>query len=129
MIAKLCVLILMLGASGVGVLSVRQERLIVAHETTRARLDARDEALRTSELRARIATLAAPDSVRARLELLGPLSPEVGSRVEMIDPELESNTEPLDTHLLSDHDAILGGEDLTTWVLDDGTVVRFIDNE
>lgn len=129
MIAKLCVLILMLGASGVGVLSVRQERLIVAHETTRARLDARDEALRTSELRARIATLAAPDSVRARLELLGPLSPEVGSRVEMIDPELEPYTEPQDSHPMSDHDAILGGEDLTTWVLDDGTVVRFIDNE
>jgi hypothetical protein len=127
MIAKLCVLILVLGASGVGVLSVRQERLITAHETTQARLRARDEALRTSELRARIATLATPNSVRARMELLGPLEPEVSRRVEMIDPELGINIEPRDDAPMSDHDAILGGEDLTTWVLDDGTVVRFVD--
>lgn len=128
MIAKMCVLILVLGASGVGVLSVRQERLITAHETTQARLRARDEALRTSELRARIATLATPESVRARAELLGPLEPEVARRVEMLDPELAVNLAPKDDVPMSDHDAILGGDDITTWVLDDGTIVRFVDD-
>ncbi len=77
MFVKLVVLILVVGSSGVGVLSVRQSRLQAAHETAEARLRIRKLENRTTELKAAIALHATPQKLAQALESSKEYTPAV----------------------------------------------------
>ena len=89
MFPKLCVLIVVIGGSGVGVLSVRQARLVAANEATEARLEARSLARRTRELRIRITEHVTPGALRARLDPGAPLAPSSihATKLAPLEPE------------------------------------------
>ena len=124
MFVKLIVLILALGSTGVGVLSVRQSRLVASNEMTQSRLRSRELSQRSMELRAQIAGRITPDEIRAmlgdefntamtnetqqRIDLLGTIGPEPA--VEDSDMEQE----PIEPGF---------------WTLDDGTRVYLVNGK
>lgn len=61
--AKVMVLVLAVGSTAVGVLALRQSRLQAAHEAAQARLNMRQHAERTMELRNRIAERVSPEAL------------------------------------------------------------------
>ena len=77
MFAKLALLVVAIGAGGCSLLALRQQRLQVASELTRAqlRIQAADE--RLWELRARIALHTTPHAVRVLANDLGPMKPVI----------------------------------------------------
>jgi len=75
MFIKLCVLVVVLGSSGVGVLSARQARLVAAHEATEARLRTRSLERGTRELRIEIIRRVTPDALRERIDTHAALVP------------------------------------------------------
>ncbi len=77
MFAKLAVLVVAIGACGCSLLALRQQRLQVASELTRAqlRIQAADE--RLWELRAEIAMRTTPQSIRFLASELGPMKPVI----------------------------------------------------
>ncbi len=77
MFAKLALLVVAIGAGGCSLLALRQQRLQVASELTRAqlRIQAADE--RLWELRARIALHTTPHFVRVMAHDLGPMKPVI----------------------------------------------------
>ncbi len=77
MFAKLAVLVVAIGACGCSLLALRQQRLQVASELTRAqlRIQAADE--RLWELRADIAMRTTPGAVRVLAAELGPMKPVI----------------------------------------------------
>lgn len=68
MFVKLIVLIMALGSTGVGVLSVRQSRLVASNEMTQSRLRSRELSQRAMELRAQIAQRISPDQLNLMLD-------------------------------------------------------------
>ena len=142
MFVKLILLILALGSTGVGVLSVRQSRLIASNEMTQARMRSRDLDRRSMELRAQIARSVTPDQLRALLgdEVDGSLVDETQRRIDLLDPvhrepvpesaPAPEVVEPLDA------DFVIVGSELESsgqervpdyWTLDDGTRVYVVD--
>lgn len=136
MFVKLIVLICVLGSTGVGVLSVRQSRLMVSNEMTQARMRARELDRRAMELRAQIAERVTPKKLR---ELLGEgldsaLVGETTRRIQILDPEVfepvlkedEIDSE-FDTEVEDQIDPLESEstslEDPGYWTLDDGTRV------
>lgn len=77
MFAKLALLVVAIGACGCSLLALRQQRLQVASELTRAqlRIQAADE--RLWELRAKIALHTTPRAIRVLANDLGPMKPVI----------------------------------------------------
>lgn len=77
--AKLVALILVLGASGGGLLAMRQSRLQSAHELAAARLRMREHEERLLRLRTEIIEETTPAAVGelVRVEGVGPLEPAI----------------------------------------------------
>ncbi|MBO6514436.1 MAG: hypothetical protein JJ974_10770 [Phycisphaerales bacterium] len=144
MFVKLIVLICVLGSTGVGVLSVRQSRLMVSNEMTQARMRARDLDRRGMELRAQIAERVTPEKLRALLgdDFDSTLVEETSRRIEILDPEayepvhdeqLDQVFVPADqqTDGAAETDSIEPTplDDPGYWTLDDGTRVYILPSE
>ena len=140
MFVKLILLILALGSTGVGVLSVRQSRLIASNEMTQARMRSRDLDRRTMELRAQIARSVTPDRLRAILgdEIDTSMVDETQRRIDLLDPtprEPAPVVVPEELVVLPfDGDFVVAGDGFEEqepepdyWTLDDGTRVYVID--
>ncbi len=138
MFVKLILLILALGSTGVGVLSVRQSRLIASNEMTQARMRSRDLDRRTMELRAQIARSVTPDQLRAILgdEIDASMVDETQRRIDLLDPvqpEPAPVVMPEELNVLPlDEDFVVAGSESESqgqetepdyWTLDDGTRV------
>ncbi|MGJ8635338.1 MAG: hypothetical protein ACSHX5_00635 [Phycisphaerales bacterium] len=141
MFVKLIVLICVLGSTGVGVLSVRQSRLMVSNEMTQARMRARELDRRAMELRAEIADRVSPEKLR---ELLGDdyetkLVDETTRRIEILDPEVfepmhdDELEQVIDEQALQDQSSLVEEsqqiEEPSYWTLDDGTRVYILPSE
>ncbi len=141
MFVKLIVLICVLGSTGVGVLSVRQSRLMVSNEMTQARMRARELDRRAMELRAEIADRVSPEKLR---ELLGDdyeteLVDETTRRIEILDPEVfepmhdDELDQVIDEQALQDQSSLVEEsqqiEEPSYWTLDDGTRVYILPSE
>ncbi len=94
MFAKLCVLILVFGSCSGGVLAMRQSRLQAAHELAESRLRVREHEQRLRELRARIAALSNPETVRAMTQrtITAPLRPSQDGLVTLTPPVFYDET-------------------------------------
>ncbi len=94
MFVKLGVLILVFGSCSGGVLAMRQSRLQAAHELAESRLRVREHEQRLRELRAQIAALSNPDTVRAMAgrSIEGALLPAQDGLVELEAPEIFGET-------------------------------------
>lgn len=108
MFLKLCLVILLIGGTGVGSLSMRQSRLIAVHEATQARLRVQSLERRATALRARLALETTPEQIRARLGPDSTLTPETLGRADLLKNLEES----------------IDAQRVERWVLDDGTVVE-----
>ena len=130
MFVKLIVLILALGSTGVGVLSVRQARLETSNEMTQSRLRSRELTQRSMELRAQIAERITPDQIRAMLgdQLDRSMVNQTHHRIELLDPR---DPEPAVATADEATDAIPQEaiDQPNFWTLDDGTRVIVIDPE
>tara|TARA_R110002096_G_scaffold173781_5_gene348529 strand:+ start:172687 stop:173085 length:399 start_codon:yes stop_codon:yes gene_type:complete len=130
MFVKLIVLILALGSTGVGVLSVRQARLETSNEMTQSRLRSRELTQRSMELRAQIAERITPDQIRAMLgdQLNNSMVNQTHHRIELLDPR---DPEPAIAAADETTDAIPEevADQPNFWTLDDGTRVIVIDPE
>ncbi|USN99607.1 MAG: hypothetical protein H6810_02790 [Phycisphaeraceae bacterium] len=93
MAAKLAVVILAFGLIAAGLLSTRQSRLQAAHEVTAARLRVRAHDERLLKLRAEIAELVTPESVRQMLEESG----EIEHLAPLADRVYTEDSEQADT--------------------------------
>ena len=107
MFLKLCLVIVAIGGTGVGSLSMRQSRLIAVHEATQARLRVQSLERKTTALRARLALETTPEQIRARLNPEQTLRPETHGRADLL-RSLEASI----------------GATPETWTLDDGTLVE-----
>ena len=128
MFVKLIVLILALGSTGVGVLSVRQSRLVASNEMTQARMRSRDLDRRSMELRAQIASSITPDQIRAMIgdEIDSSMIDQTQRRIDLLDPyEPEINQDEHDGDVPVD----LGVIEPDYWTLDDGTRVYVLETE
>ena len=140
MFVKLIVLIMALGSTGVGVLSVRQSRLVASNEMTQSRLRSRELSQRAMELRAQIAQRITPDQLNRmisespetimvdqtlrKIDLIDHSEPVVYRRPapDLIPPALTTQTQ---TQAETD----LGTQpshEPDYWTLDDGTRVYLI---
>lgn len=134
MFVKLIVLICVLGSTGVGVLSVRQSRLMVSNEMTQARMRARELDRRGMELRAQIAERVTPEKLRALLgdDFETTLVGETTRRIEILDPEVfepifEDELDPVVGDRIDAHqEDSLSLNDPEYWTLDDGTRVYIL---
>ena len=137
MFVKLIVLICVLGSTGVGVLSVRQSRLMVSNEMTQARMRARELDRRGMELRAQIAERVTPEKLRALLgdDFETTLVGETTRRIEILDPEVfepifEDELDPVVGDRIDAHqEDSLSLNDPEYWTLDDGTRVYILPSE
>lgn len=128
MFVKLIVLILALGSTGVGVLSVRQSRLVASNEMTQARMRSRDLDRRSMELRAQIAARITPSQIRAMLgdEIDSAMIDQTQRRIALLDPyepEIDGK------ELVENAPVKLSVVDPKYWSLDDGTRVYVLDAE
>jgi len=121
-------MILVFGSSGVGLLSVRQSRLQAAHEMAEARLRVRLLEEQAGEIRTQIAAKCTPDRV---IELIGNpanYEPAAYHRTQIIiekgERESVSDNEPL---LLEQLEIDRNQNEDTTWILNDGSRVIFVD--
>ncbi len=128
MFVKLIVLILALGSTGVGVLSVRQSRLVASNEMTQARMRSRDLDRRSMELRAQIAASITPDQIRAMIgdEIDSAMTDQTQRRIDLLDPY---EPETIGDELVDDMPVQLGAIDPEYWTLDDGTRIYVLDSE
>jgi len=126
MFVKLIVLILALGSTGIGVLSVRQSRLVASNEMTQSRLRARQHDQRTLELRMQIAQRITPDHIRAMLgqEVDSTMVDQTNRRIDLLDP-IDPEAAILKTQTQIGPSII----EPTFWTLDDGTRVYVLDGE
>ena len=125
MFVKLIVLILALGSTGIGVLSVRQSRLVASNEMTQSRLRARVLDQKSMELRMQIAQSVTPDQIRAMLgqEIDSTMVDQTQRRIDLLDPiDPEGATDNIQTPPESDIEP-------NYWTLDDGTRVYVLDGE
>ena len=68
MVMKLILVVMLMGSSGIGLLSIRQSRLQAAHEMARSRLEIRNLEGRTSEIRSEIAHMLGPARIASLLD-------------------------------------------------------------
>ncbi len=127
MFAKLVVLILVFGASGVGLLSVRQSRLQAVHEMAESRHRIRTLDEQNTEIRTMIVRSCTPQRVIELLEDRGLYTPasQAPARLNMIRQVLESSGHTPAADLTSVNDSTLPKGDVV-WTLDDGTRVVFV---
>lgn len=136
MFVKLIVLILALGGTSVGVLSVRQSQLVASNEMTRARMRSRELDRRAMELRGQIAASVTPDQIRLMIEGRDELVDETQRRIELLDPfepERMDDVAGLSKEQLPEAGGeVAFGESLGRddyWTLDDGTRVYVVNPE
>ena len=121
MFVKLIVLILALGSTGIGVLSVRQSQLVASNETTQSRMRSRELSQRSMELRAQIAEQITPDQIRAMLgdELESTLIDQTNNNIDLLD---HSEPDPINADEVQSDEA-------QYWTLDDGTRIYVVGQE
>ncbi len=125
MFVKLIVLIVALGSTGVGVLSVRQSRLVASNEMTQSRMRSRQLTQRSMELRAEISQRITPDQIRAMLggDLENTMVDQTHHNIKLLDPS-EPEPEVIDDN---DQPAVNSGDDADNyWTLSDGTRIKII---
>lgn len=124
MFVKLIVLIFALGGTSVGVLSVRQSRLIASNEMTRSRMRSRGLDRRSMELRTQIASLVTPDRIRQMMDdqFETGMVDETQRRIDILDPVEVEDVQP---------NQVVAGDvvEQEYWTLDDGTRVYLMDAE
>ncbi|MCA9274784.1 MAG: hypothetical protein KDA29_02050 [Phycisphaerales bacterium] len=130
MFAKLVVLILVFGASGIGVLSVRQSRLQSVHEMAESRHSIRRLDEQAGEIRTMIAKSCTPQRVHAMIDDRGSFKPAstTPAKIELAQRVLESTIEaPTAERIEIPHDLpdeqVSGQHDVTRQDESDGTVV------
>lgn len=127
MFAKLVVLILISGASGVGMLSVRQSRLQAVHEMAESRHRIRSLQEQGTEIRTMIVRSCTPQRVNELLKDRGYYTPasSAPAKLQMVqqvveqahpDPAPQIVTEPEPEYT----------DDTVIWTLEDGTRVIFV---
>jgi uncharacterized protein HemX len=125
MFVKLIVLIVALGSTGVGVLSVRQSRLVASNEMTQSRLRSRQLTQRSMELRAQIAQHITPDQIRAMLgdDATSEFVDQTHHNIQLLAPN-----EPEPKHLdeLQQAEQEVPETNDNYWTLDDGTRIRVL---
>lgn len=130
MFAKLVVLILVFGASGIGVLSVRQSRLQSVHEMAESRHRIRRFDEQAGEIRSMIAKSCTPQRVHAMIDDRGsfkhasttPAKIELAQRVIETPVEAPSN-EPIEFSIEVPAEQTIAKYDVTRQDESDGTVV------
>ncbi len=125
MFVKLIVLIVALGSTGVGVLSVRQSRLVASNEMTQSRLRSRQLTQRSMELRAQIAQNITPDQIRAMLgdDATSAFVDQTHHNIQLLDPS-EPEPEQIDDLLETEQEVLEPNENY--WTLEDGTRIRVL---
>lgn len=125
MFVKLIVLIVALGSTGVGVLSVRQSRLVASNEMTQSRLRSRQLTQRSMELRAQIAQSITPDQIRAMLgeNATNAFVDQTHHNIQLLDPS-EPEPEQIDDLLETEQEVVEPNENY--WTLEDGTRIRVL---
>lgn len=135
MFAKLVVLILVFGASGIGVLSVRQSRLQAVHEMAESRHRIRQLDEQAGEIRAMIARACTPQRVHKMLREGGYYTPASQAPAElqlahrMIETVPDAIMDP-STVNSSGNDVVITEDTLApgsvVMTLEDGTRVVFV---
>jgi hypothetical protein len=127
MFVKLIVLIVALGSTGVGVLSVRQSRLVASNEMTQSRMRSRQLTQRSMELRAQISQSITPDQIRAMLgeDIDTTMVDQTHHNIKLLDP---SEPEPESTVPAEQDDptATNTNDSENYWTLSDGTRIKII---
>ncbi len=129
MFAKFVVLILVFGATGVGVLSVRQSRLQSVHEMAESRHRSLQLSEKAGEIRTLIVRACTPQRIHALLETHGEFVPasKAPAQIKLMQRGLEreqavarpiEKTEPVKDEQLEDGSLV--------FTLDDGTRVVFV---
>ncbi len=143
MFVKLIVLILALGSTGIGVLSVRQSRLVASNEMTQSRLRARVLDQKSMELRMQIAQSVTPDQIRAMLgqEIDSVMVDQTQRRIDLFDPvDFESSVDDTNDAQVQVQAQVQAQVQVQVqadpiqaephyWTLDDGTRVYVLDDE
>lgn len=127
MFAKLVVLILVFGASGVGVLSVRQSRLQAVHDMAESRHRIRQLQEQAGEIRTMIARSSTPQRVHQMLKDRGYYTPasQAPAQLNAVRQVLEEAPETPAPVASSHQDADLPPGSVVM-TLDDGTRVVFV---
>lgn len=125
MFVKLIVLIVALGSTGVGVLSVRQSRLVASNEMTQSRMRSRQLTQRSMELRAEISQRITPDQIRDMLggDLETTMVDQTHHNIKLLDP---SEPEPEVTDETIQPAAIIADDTDNYWTLSDGTRIKIV---
>ena len=125
MFVKLIVLIVALGSTGVGVLSVRQSRLVASNEMTQSRLRSRQLTQRSMELRAQIAQNITPDQIRAMLgdDATSEFVDQTHHNIQLLDPR-EPEPEQIDELQETEQEFVEPNDNY--WTLEDGTRIRVL---
>ena len=127
MFAKLVVLILVFGASGVGVLSVRQSRLQAVHEMAESRQRIRQLDEQAGEIRTMIAATCTPQRVHQMLAQHGYYTPASQAPAELQLVQRGFETDPVPSALQaseSSPEQLPPGSVVMT--LEDGSRVVFV---
>jgi hypothetical protein len=127
---KFVALILVFGATGIGVLSVRQSRLQAVHEMAEARQRTLQSNEQAGEIRSLIVRSCTPQRVHALMDAQGEFVPAAATpaQVELVQRVIERASEPEPTPAVS-HDGVEVHESDGTLVftLEDGTRVVFVE--
>lgn len=125
MFVKLIVLIVALGSTGVGVLSVRQSRLVASNEMTQSRLRSRQLTQRSMELRSQIAQNITPDQIRAMLgdDATSEFVDQTHHNIQLLDPS-EPEPEQIDELQETGNEVVEPNDNY--WTLEDGTRIRVL---
>lgn len=127
MFAKLVVLILVFGASGVGLLSVRQSRLQAVHEMAESRHRIRRLQEQGTEIRTMIVRSCTPQRVIALLKDRGLYTPasSAPAKLQMVKQVIEQAYPDPVPQVVSTPQAQYA-DDSVIWTLEDGTRVVFV---
>lgn len=131
MFVKFVALILVFGATGIGVLSVRQSRLQAVHEMAEARQRTLQSNEQAGEIRSLIVRSCTPQRVHALMDAQGEFVPAASTpaQVELVQRVIERASEP-DPVPTVHHDGVEVHESEGTLVftLEDGTRVVFVED-
>ncbi len=127
MFAKFVVLILVFGASGIGVLSVRQSRLQAVHEMAESRHRIRQLDEQGGEIRTMIVRSCTPQRVHQLLRDRGYYTPasQAPAQLQMVQQVIEAAPDqPTPSIQMTNDDDLPEGS--VVWTLDDGSRVVFV---
>lgn len=126
MFAKLVVLILVFGASGVGLLSVRQSRLQAVHEMAESRHRIRRLQEQGTEIRSMIVRSCTPQRVIGMLKDRGVYTPAstAPAKLQMVQQVVEQAQPDPSPQIVTSPQAQYS-DDTVIWTLEDGTRVVF----